>query len=653
MHVDTEKNLAKRRRRHGYAAVAATLALAPAAGSAQEGTTPGATLLPETVVTATRTKTPIRQIGSAITVVTGEELERRQVRFVSDGLRQVPGVAVNKTSGFGSSTDVRLRGAEANQTLVLIDGVKVNDPALSSQFNFGNLLTSDIDRIEVLRGPQSVLYGSDAIGGVVNVITKRGEADPTVRASAEYGSFDTFLSSANLSGGSKAYDYSIGGSFLDTDGISSAAESNGNTEKDGNRNKTVQGRFGVRPSDAVELNFSGRWQRARVDTDAFTTIAEDDASFTNSTERFGRAEAKFFLLDKRWEHIFAGSLFDNKLESDGGAFGASSTHGDRQTLQYQTNFSVDTPAVADAAHTFSFGIDDDQERVRTNSAFSTVDQTLKTTSVYGLYQIGLWDRLFLTGGGRHDSNDFFADSTTYRGTAALLFPETNSKLHASGGSAVKNPTVFELFGFASNFVGNPDLRPESSVGFDVGLEQSFLGGKLVGDVTYFHNRIDDLILGFGNTAVNQEGATKIHGIELSGHAEVMDGLTLGASYTWMTTRDADGNELVRRPKHAASVTANYAFLEKKRANINVALIFNGQQKDVAFGPTRQVVLDDYLLLNVAGSYRINDYVEVFARGENLLDQEYQEVFSFGTPGIAAFGGLRIRFEPLKLAGIGK
>ncbi len=505
----------------------------------------------------------------------------------------------------------------------------------------------------MLRGPQSVLYGSDAIGGVVNIITKRGEAEPTVRASAEYGSFDTFLGSANLSGGAKAYDYSIGGSFLETDGISAADESLGNTETDGNRNKTVQGRFGVRPTDAVELNFSGRWQRAKVDTDAFTTIAEDDPSFTDSTERFGRAEAKFFLFDRRWEHIFAGSLFDNKLESDGGAFGAASTRGDRQTLQYQTNFSVDTTALAEAAHTFSLGIDDDQERVRTNSAFSTVDQTLETTSVYGLYQIGLWDRLFLTGGARRDDNDFFADSTTYRGTAALLFPETDSKLHASGGSAVKNPTVFELFGFASNFVGNPNLTPESSVGFDVGIEQSFLGGKLVGDVTYFHNRIDDLILGFGNTAVNQQGATKVHGVELSGKAELMDGLDIAASYTWMTTKDADGNELVRRPKHAASAVANYAFLERKRANLNVALIYNGAQEDVAFGPLRRVVLDDYLLLNIAASYRVNDYVEIFARGENLLDQDYQEVFTFGTPGIAGYGGLRIRFEPLKLAGVGK
>lgn len=642
-----------RRRFRNVLSAAALLALVPATGIAHERTTSGATLLPETVVTATRTETPSRQIGSAITVVTGEELQLRQIRFVSDGLRQVPGLAVNRTSGFGSSTDVRIRGAEANQTLVLLDGVKVNDPALSSQFNFGNLLTSDIDRIEVLRGPQSVLYGSDAIGGVVNIITKRGATEPRIRASAEYGSFNTFETGSTISGGGKLYDFSLGGAYLRSDGISSASEANGNTEEDGNRNKTVQGRLGLKPTDVVELNFNGRWQRAKVDNDAFTTIAEDDGSFTNTTEQFGRAEAKFFLFDKSWEHIFAGALFDNKLESGGGAFGSSSTNGDRRMLQYQTNLSLNTPDLLDAAHTFSLGVDDEREHVETASAFSSIDRTLNSTSLYGLYQIGLWDRLFLTGGGRHDDNDFFADATTFRLTGALLFPETGSKLHASGGTAVKNPTVFELFGFTSTFTGNPNLTPETSEGFDIGIEQSFLRGKVVGDITFFHNRIDDLIIGFGNTAFNQQGATRIKGLEISGQAEVLDGLNLGASYTWMSHHDANGDQLVRRPKHAAGVTVNYAFLEKKRANVNLSLTYNGQQQDVAFGPTRRVPLDDYILLNIAGSYRINDYVELYARGENLLDQEYEEVFSFGTPGIAGYGGLRVSFEPLKAIGVSK
>ncbi len=331
----------------------------------------------------------------------------------------------------------------------------------------------------------------------------------------------------------------------------------------------------------------------------------------------------------------------------------SSTEGQRRTLQYQTNLSLNTQKLAKAAHTISLGVDDERENVQTHSDFSSIDRNLDSTSVYGLYQLGLWDRLFLTGGGRHDSNDFFADATTYRLTGALLFPKTGSKLHASGGTAIKNPTVFELFGFSSSFSGNPNLKPEKSDGYDVGFQQSLFHGKLVGDVTYFHNSIKDLIEGFGNTAVNESGTTQIDGIELSAEAELTDGLNVSASYTWMTDHDANGDTLVRRPNHAASLIVNYGFLEKKRANINVALIYNGAQQDVAFSPTRRVTLGDYLLLNIAGSYRINDYVELYARGENLLDQHYEEVFSYGTPGIAGYGGLRVSFEPLKAIGVSK
>ncbi|MEM9682937.1 MAG: TonB-dependent receptor plug domain-containing protein, partial [Pseudomonadota bacterium] len=294
-----------RTRRAALGAAAVCLATTVSATAiAAEETVTGTTLLPETVVTATGTQTPSAEVGSSISVITGAELERRQITFVSDGLRYIPGVAVSRTSGFGSLTDVRIRGAEANQTLVLIDGVKVNDPALSSQFDFGSLLTSDIERIEILRGPQSVLYGSDAVGGVVNIITKRGSGGPRVTASTEYGSFDTYQSTATVSGGSDLYDFALNGIFFDTDGVSAASEDNGNTEKDGNRNKTVQGQFGLRPADNLEIRLNGRYQNSNLDTDAFTNVAVDDPSFSNNIERFGQAQVKLDLLDKNWEHIF-------------------------------------------------------------------------------------------------------------------------------------------------------------------------------------------------------------------------------------------------------------------------------------------------------------------------------------------------------------
>ena len=365
----------------------------------------GTTLLPETVVTATGLETPSEQVGSAITVISGRKLQEQQIRFVSDALRTVPGVAVNRTSGFGSSTDVRIRGAEANQTLVLIDGIEVNDPALSSQFNFGNLLVTDIDRIEILRGPQSVLYGSDAVGGVVNIITKKGKGEPTVTASGRIWLLQLGADQRGGAGRRKHYNAALSGTYFRTDGISAANEKNGNTEEDANKNKTVHGTLGLRPANNLEINFTGRWQRARVDTDAFSTVATDDKSFTESLEQFGQAEVKLTLFDDRWEHILSGSLFSNTLRSGGGAFGPSSTEGDKRKITYKTNLSLETTEIAPATHTISFGFENEREKVLSQSSFSTVDRQLDTQSIYGLYQIGLFKRLFLSGGGRYDDNE--------------------------------------------------------------------------------------------------------------------------------------------------------------------------------------------------------------------------------------------------------
>lgn len=637
-----ERPNARGARRAAVITLCAALAAAPA-WSAEDDTAKDGGLLPETVVTATRMATPSHAVGSAMTVITGEELARRQIRFVADALRRVPGVSINRSGGSGSFTDLRLRGAESNQTTVLVDGVEVNDPALGSRFDFGGLLVGDIDRIEILRGPQSALYGSDAIGGVVNIITRRGKGAPTGYAAFEAGAFKTVQAKGGVSGGGKRYDLALSGTYFSTGGISAASEDRGNSEDDAYRTGTVGATASVRPLENLELLLTGRWQRGHLDTDGFVTAAVDDDSFTRSVERFGRADVILTLLDGNWTHKLAGELFENDLENGGGAFGASASDGLRKKFQYQTDLTLATPAFLDSTHAFTFGVETKREEVLTENAFSTVDRALDTTSVYGNYQIGLWDRLFLSGGGRFDSNDIFEDATTFRSTAALRFPETGTKLHASVGSGVKNPTVFELFGFTSSFTGNPNLKPEESLGFDVGVEQTALGGRVTGDVTFFYNKIDNLILGFGSTAVNQDGSSRIKGIEVAGKATILDGLSLDASYTWMVAEDADDTLLVRRPRHMASLNLHYAFLERQRARIDIGLRYTGDQRDIDFGTFNRVTLDDYLLLDIAAAYRASDTVEFFLRGENLLDQQYEEVFSYGTPGIGAFAGMRVKF----------
>ena len=610
--------------------------------------------VPETVVSASRVPLPVAAVGSAVTVITAEDLERRQVRLVSDALRDVPGVAVNRSGGPGTVTQVRIRGAEANQTLVVIDGVEVNNPAGGSEFDFANLLASDIERIEVLRGPQSALYGSDAIGGVINIVTKGGPGRGVeMTGSAEYGSYNTSqVSASGRAGLDDKIRLSLNVTRYNSTGISAAEEKNGNDENDGFKNRSINAKLKLTPFDFLEFDLTGRNVDSTTEFDSFVggLGAVDANRQTESEQTYGRAGTKLTLFDGLWEHI--GSVaysrefdetFSNEAES-------SESDGRKKKFAYQTNLFFDTPEIAGAAHTATFAVERENESVESNSAFVNVDRDLKATSYIGEYRLDLFDRIFLSGALRHDDNDtLFDDTTTFRTTAAYLHEETGSRLHGSYGTGVKNPTVFELFGFAANFNGNPNLKPEESRGWDIGLEQSFFDGEVIADVTYFQNRIDDLILGAGNTAINLDGTTKIEGVEVTAQAEILPSLDLIGSYTFTKTRGADGNDLVRRAKHIASANLDYGFdLFGRPGNVSLGVDFNGDQKDFAFDAAfnRSIVtLNRFTLVNAALDYEVYPGVTLFARGENLLDEDYQEVLGFGTPGLALYGGLSVKFGP--------
>ena len=610
--------------------------------------------LPETVVSASRVPLPVEAVGSAVTVITAEDLERRQVRLVSDVLRDVPGLAVSRSGGPGTLTQIRIRGAEANQTLVVIDGIEVNNPAGGSEFDFANLLASDIERIEVLRGPQSALYGSDAIGGVINIVTKGGPGRGVeIGGSAEYGSYNTSqVSASGRAGLDDKVRLSLNVTQLNSTGISAADEKNGNDENDGFKNRSINAKLNLKPFDFLEFDLTGRSVDATVELDNFVGgIGAVDANRQTETEQtYGKAGAKLILFDGLWEHLGSVAYSREFDETFANETESNESDGRKKTFVYQTNLFFETPEIARAAHSATFAVERENESVESSSAFSDIDRDLQTTSYVGEYRLDLFDRVFLSGSVRRDDNDrLFDDTTTFRTTAAYLHEETGSRLHGSYGTGVKNPTVFELFGFAANFAGNPDLKPEESRGWDVGLEQSVLDGRVIADVTYFRNRIDDLILGAGNTAINLDGTTKIEGVEVTAQAEVLPGLDLIGSYTFTRTRGADGNDLVRRAKHIASANLDYAFdLFERPGNVSLGVDFNGDQKDFAFDAAfnRSIVtLDRFTLVNAALDYEVYPGVKLFARGENLLDEDYQEVLSFGTPGLAVYAGLSVKLGP--------
>lgn len=606
--------------------------------------------LPEIVVSASRVQLPADEIGSAVTVITAEELEQRQIRIVSDVLRDVPGLAVNRSGGVGAFTQVRIRGAEGNQTLMLIDGIEVNNPAAGSEFDFANLLNAEIERIEVLRGPQSALYGSDAIGGVINVVTKRPEPGLTLVARGEAGSSNTQDGLLGLGYGGERFYLSGSVNRFVTDGISVAERRNGNGEEDDYDNTTARVKLGFSPVEALEIEAVGFLVDSDRDGDVNATDSDDQSE---ALERYGQARARLTLFDGAWVQVLRASIIDvDRDDFDGTGAKTFASRGEKDKLDYQSSFLFSTPEVAAAEHAVTFAVEREREEQLTDSSFFGRNNVeVESYGYVGEYRVALWDRLFLSGSGRFDDNDhLFDNEVTYRGTAAYRHEETGTRLHGSIGRGVKNPTLFELFGSASNFTGNPDLEAEEAFGWDVGVEQSFLDGRLIVDVTYFNTRIEDLIQGVANTAVNLPGTSEIQGVEVAAFAEPLPGLQLNAAYTFTDGEDADGRELVRRAKHIASFNANYAFeLFRRAANVNLGIRHNGKQDDFVFDAASNrstVTLDSFTLINLGLSFEVHDGVEVFARGENLLDDNYQEVFGFGTPGIAGFAGLRIELGPV-------
>ncbi|CAO3426104.1 TonB-dependent receptor plug domain-containing protein [Azospirillum doebereinerae] len=603
--------------------------------------------LPALSVTANRVPTPAAETGSALTVITGEELERRQTRILSDALREVPGVAVNRTGPMGALTQIRIRGSEGNQTLVIVDGIEVNDPSSGSEYDFANLLAGDVERVEVLRGPQSALYGSDAVGGVVSIVTKRGKGAPSVKAAVEGGSFGTLAGRASLSAGNDRYDAALSGQGVVGDGVSVADKRRGNPEKDGYRNGTLAGNVALRPTDNSEIGVVGRYTRFRTDGDDFVggRGAVDSGTDTTGEQYFGRLQGKAAFLDGRWEHIVGLSHSRQDRDyRDAGKTVTSTYEGRKTKADYQTNLTLNG---GPAEHVLTAAVEREDEKAVSKSSFANFDRSIASTGLVGQYKLGLFDRLTLTGSVRHDDNNLFRDATTWRGAAAYVLDGTGTKLRASYGTGVKNPTLFELYGYTPTYAGNPNLKPEKARGWDAGFDQPLgegvWGKRASVDATYFNQRIRDLITGIGRTSVNMPGESRVRGIELGLSVEPVDRLVLRGSYTLTDGVDSTGAELVRRPKQLASLNVNYRFLDD-RANANLGVVHNGRTSDWAYDAVynRQVVnLAPYTLVNLSGSYKLTEQVEAFGRVENLFNRHYEEVWTYGAPGRAGYLGLRL------------
>ena len=624
-------------------ALLALTALLPQTALAQQ--TPDKTVaLPAISVSATTVPTPVREIGSSVTVITADDIERQQQRTVTEVLNQVPGLQVVQNGSPGTQTSVFMRGTNSNHVKVLIDGIDIGDSgAPAGAVDFGQLVTSDIEKIEVLRGPQSGLYGSDAIGGVIAITTKKGSGPLKATAYAEGGSFKTFNQAAGLSGSFERFDYAFNASHYRSADmpVTPSYMVPAGTSAIGNLydNQTYSTKLGVDATDNLRFNLIGRYTNARLNYSNDNSATFPGKTFAtqstaNNHDFYGRAESVVKLFDGRFTNTFGLNYTDHSRDNQDPGGSVVPYKANRKDYNWLGNFVVMPGQILVA------GLNRQEDWASTPNIAS-----VRTGNTGGFVELQseFFKRLFVVANVRHDKHDAFGDHDTWRVAPAFIVPVTDTKLKASYGTGFHAPTLYQLYGVGSfNYVGNPLLKPETSTGYDYGFEQPVLDGRLQFGATYFHNNITNLINGVFtpvNTYVNV-GQAVTYGAELFAAATISKDLRARIDYTRTTALDAVANtELLRRPRYKTSLTADWQPIE--RLTIAPTVIYLGRWMDVDRSTFATKETGNVTTVNLAVSYAVNDTVTIFGRANNLFNTVYEDPLGWLQPGFAVLGGVKV------------
>ena len=592
------------------------------------------------IVTATRNPQPLSQIGLPVSIITRKQIEREGEIQALDALRAIPGMTVVRSGTRGRTTSLFLRGANANQTLFMVDGVQYTSPT-TGFFDITNLMLEDIERIEVIKGPQSDLYGSEAMGGVINIITRTGsKGRPKVSGQFQYGSEYTFYEAGSVSGGVGPVDYF--GTITRMDSLAGVGKRR--IEGDGYQDINVTGRGGI------QLPFNSKLDTSYRFISGLTSL--DDGTFRNDINRWSKTKdnvvtSVLTLNPFTWlTETIKGSYFDERLLSvDPGNPGLARPERESAfkldariyTLDWQNTVRLFSTNTVTAGYQF--------EVQRANNR--TIDKIIRDGGYYVQDQQSFWDRLFLTAGARLEDNSAFGNSFNPKVSAAYLLKETKTKFKASFGTAFKTPTMNELY--FPNF-GNLNLLPEKSRGYDWGIEQQlpFLDASIEADM--YHNSFENLIQALpapgGRFIAQNTGKATMDGIELILNCKPIPGfLELSGFYSYLITHDKSiaGGELVRRPKNSGGVNVNLHFLKKWNFNIDASLV--GSRKDRT-GMARRPPVEinnGYGLINLMLSYDLMDHWQIYGKAENVTNTDYDEVLGFQTSGALFFGGVKMKY----------
>jgi vitamin B12 transporter len=606
------------------------------------------------IVTGARVPIDASRIGNATTVITREDIEQRQARYLADVLRAVPGFAISASGGAGSQTQLRVRGSEANHVLVLIDGVRANDPATTDEFHWEHFATGNIERVEIVRGPQSALWGSEAIGGVVNVITRSGIPDEAFDGYVESGSHATRNVGANAGGG--IGDWTLDGSVesLQTDGTNISRIGD---ETDGAHLGTAALHARYDGSDRVSFDATIRATDALSEFDPVdfvtTGLPTDGNLETRSDSTIGHVSAALAAGDSVVWHLRAGYYDSSHRNFVDGAWD-SSTASQRSSVGFGADVRL-------AANELSLAIEhedtDFEQRGQVVFGDPNQNQDMQVTSLIAEYRRLAGRRLTWILSGRYDNYSDFDDALTGKVSAAYQWTDT-TRLRASLGTGQKAPTFLDRFGFfPAQFIGNPDLKPESSRSSDIGIDQDFADTGLSLSASLYWQTLDDEIDGFVFdpdtflfTAENQRTKSRRRGIEAGLDWQLTDALRLGASYTYTdATEGGDAGIAVRelrRPRHSGGISLSFR-PPGRRFDAMLLADYGGERDDIFFppfpAPEQRVTLPHYWLVDATARFRLTSSITLFARATNLLDESYEQVFGYATPGRAGYVGVRADF----------
>jgi vitamin B12 transporter len=613
----------------------------------------------EVVVSPTKTPIPTSHVTSAVEVITEEDLKRQKFKTVVDALRLSQGLAVFSSGGPGTEASVRIRGGSPAQTLVLIDGAIVNS-ATTGAYNFANLTIDNIERIEILRGAQSMLWGSDAMGGVINIVTKRGTGIPQASGFFEYGSFLSIREGGQVTGQKGPVDFSLSLSRWDFTGFSATNYRRGAFERDAYRNWQASSKLGVLLPHDGRLEFAFRWLNSDVHLDNVTTPTDVFGSKTRDQELVysGSYEQaitswwsqKLTLAREEDQSFFFPGILQRNVVT--GAVntpfgGPNEIRTVSNRIEAQHNFQIGKPLLL----TGGYQLRDQQGENDTGLA----NKIIRSNAGFGQAQLNAWDRLLATAGVRYDSYNVFGSATTYRLTAGYLLTETGTKVRTSYGTGFRAPSINELFfpGF-----GNPNLGPEKSQSFDVGVDQSFLDDRVRLSAGYFWNNYRDLIVTSLNdpacatlsplflTCPRNVGSAKTRGWEagislsLLRDKRFVKSLELRGQYTYTLTRDLTSNfRLPRWPLDQWSAILAYQPIDP--LSITLAARYVGSRFNNLLNTQRLPAFDVWTL---TAAYDVTKQVQVYARVDNVFNEKYEEILNAGTPIQSIYVGLRVAYD---------